>query len=121
MHNPFAKPHTPGQWLLSSVCWTLSCVGGWMAISNMVLEAPYNQKTPSGPLFFISFAIVYATMWWKAVLGLKAVTKGASLFEMFAFVWQMVLCAFQIIWLIGMLLILVSPFFYDPTQELLRQ
>ena len=121
MHSPFAKPHTLGQWLLGSVCWTLSCVGGWIAISAMVLEAPYDQKTPSGPLFSISFAIAYATMWWKAVPGLKAVENGASWFEILAFVWQMVLVAFQFIWLIGTLLAFASPFFYDPTQELLRQ
>jgi hypothetical protein len=121
MHNPFAKPETPGQWLLSSVLWAVGCCGIWLAISAIVLEAPYNQKTPSGPVFFISFAAAYSMIWWKAIPGLKAVETGASLLEMFAFIWQIVLIAFQLIWLIIMLVLLISPWFYDPTQELLRQ
>jgi hypothetical protein len=80
-----------------------------------VLEAPYNQKTPSGSLFFISLAVAHATIWWKAIPGLKAVEKGASWVEMLAFAWLVVLVAFQLIWLAIMLIMLAPVFPCDPT------
>jgi hypothetical protein len=80
-----------------------------------VLEAPYNQKTPSGFMFFIGFAVAYATIWWKAIPGLKAVEKGTSWAEMLAFTWLVVLVVFQLMWLIIMLIMLAPAFPCDPT------
>lgn len=114
MRNPFAKPRTPGQWLLGSVCWTVACVGGWVLISTWVLEVPYDQKTPDEPLVFLSFIVAYGLMWWKALPDLKATEKDASWLEMLAFVWQVGLVAFQMLWLGIILLMLSAPFFYNP-------
>ena len=114
MHNPFAKPHTPGQWLLGSLCWTATCLGNWLAISAAVLEKPYHEKTPDEPLFFLGFAVAHGLLWWRAVPGLKATETGGSSLEMLAFAWLVRLVAFQLMSLIIELLTLTSVIFYEP-------
>lgn len=114
MRNPFAKPYTPGQWLLGSVCWTVVCVGSWVLVSNWTLEVPYNQKTPDEPAIFLSFIVAYSFIWWKALPGLRATETESSELQMLAFLWQVVLIAFQMIWLGLMLLLVAAPLFYNP-------
>jgi hypothetical protein len=121
MRNPFAKLQTPGQWLLGSVCWAVSCVGGWLMLNAVVLQAPYNQRTPGGPLFFLGFAIAHILLWRKALPGLSAVAIGASWLGTIAFLWQVLLLAFQLIWLGVTLILLAANLFHDSSFNLLKQ
>jgi len=114
MNNPFSQPHTPGQWLLSSVCWVAVLVGGWLLVAVWILDVPYNEKTPDEPLFFLSFFVAHGLLWWKALPGLKASEKEGSWLEIIAFSWQVGLVAFQLLWLGLLLLCLSAPFFYNP-------
>lgn len=116
MRNPFAKAHSPGQWLLGSLCWTMVCLISWLAIGAAVLEKPYDQKTPDEPWFFVSFAVMHGLLWWRAVPGLRATETDASSLEMLAFVWLVGLIAFQLISLAVMLLTLASVIFYEPVN-----
>jgi len=96
------------------MCWALVIVGGWLLVSNWILEAPYNQKTPDEPLFFLSFAVAHGLLWWKALPGLHTVRKEGSWVEMLAFVWMVGLVIFQLLWLGLMSVLLAAPFFYNP-------
>lgn len=114
MRSPFSCPHTPGQWLLSSVCWAIVGIGSWLLSTAALIEVPYNQKTPDEPLVFLAFIVAHGLVWWKALPGLHRMEKNSSWLEMLAFVWQVLLAAFQLLWLGVMLLLLAAPFFYNP-------
>jgi hypothetical protein len=72
MHNPFAQPHTPGQWLLGSVCWTPSCVGGWW-LFNYYLPAHWQTLDNLTPLAYCASSGLAAGLLW--LLTIKRATQ----------------------------------------------
>jgi hypothetical protein len=67
-HNPFAKPHTPEEWLLSSVCWTFLCIACWAALTwpFLLTTFPYEYLKYEPTLLFLGFIVPYALAWKKA-------------------------------------------------------
>ena len=114
MRNPFAKPHTPGQWLPGSVCWTVACVGGWLLLGKWALDVPYKQKTPDEPLLFVGFFVAYGLLWWKGVAGLRINPSNSDWSQIAAYCWLCILTLFQLLWLGIVLLMLTAPYFYNP-------
>ena len=110
MTNPFAKPHTTGEWLVSSLCWTAACLLPWW-ITWMVLD----NVLPKGSNKFIfigmplSFCVAHALIWWRAVAGGNALIhhdeqyRPFSLTRLAARLWFMALVAGQAVVLAGLL------------------
>jgi hypothetical protein len=85
MTNPFAKPHTTGGWLVSSLCWTAACLLPWW-ITWMVLDNVLPKG--SNKLIFIgmplSFCVAHALIWWRAVAGGNALIRHDELHRPFS-------------------------------------
>jgi hypothetical protein len=79
MRNPFAKPRTLGQWLLGSVCWTVSCVGAW------ALLCAITKSKWDGPTSIVAGLVVQVLLWWRAI------PKGRALLEPAAYSWLVML------------------------------
>jgi len=94
MRNPFAKPHTPGQWLLGSVCWTVAGAIGWLLICALT-ESPRD-----GLLGIVTGLLVQLLLWWRAV------PRGRTLLEPAAYSWLVMLCWQW--WLLLHVLLIVS-------------
>jgi hypothetical protein len=97
MHNPFAKPHTLGQWLLGSVCWTLSCMGGWLLVLNVLAQ----QRSFALDMLGVSvFWLAHAMIWWRALAGgiafLRSPVTEVSVLELAGRTWRVLLYVFQI-------------------------
>jgi hypothetical protein len=110
MKNPFLKPHTVSEWLLSSVCWTTACLIPWwitwMVLDNVLPKSWSSFVLVSMPL---SFCVVHGLIWWRAVAGGNALIRydeeylAFSLTRLVARLWFMALGAFQVICLVGLL------------------
>ncbi|RZK26421.1 MAG: hypothetical protein EOO63_14710 [Hymenobacter sp.] len=53
MRNPLAKPHTAGQWLLSSMCWIIICMLCWAGVVCCSEALPYGYW-PLRPLLLLA-------------------------------------------------------------------
>ena len=100
MHNPFAKPLAPKYWLLSSACWTVSCVGSWWLIANL-LSANYLHSTAADTALVSTFWLAHILIWRRALAGGDAFlrapeTQGWGLGTMGS-IWVALLFVFQII------------------------
>jgi hypothetical protein len=98
MHNPFAKPHTLGQWLLGSVCWTVSCVGGWILLLNILVLQPRSFAIDM--VGVSAFWLAHALIWWRAIAGgiafLRSPVTEVSGLELAGRTWRVLLYMFQI-------------------------
>lgn len=67
MHNPFLKPYTVPQWLLSSICWVGSCLGGFLACSGGTVALISNEYA----MLFVVFggAIAVCVLMWRQVIS----------------------------------------------------
>jgi hypothetical protein len=100
MRNPFAKPHTPGQWLLSSVCWTASCISLWWIIIERVSSLKTYSPEIIDLLSFVVFWPFCLLIWSKGVMhGNMWVWSMSSKawFRMLSGAWLALLIVFQII------------------------
>jgi hypothetical protein len=112
MKNPFRKPQTVSEWLLSSVCWTAACLIPWwitwMVLDN-VLPKNWNSFVLVGmPL---SFCVAHSLIWWRAVVGGNALIRydeqhlPFTLVRLAARLWFMALGFFQLSCLCGLLVV----------------
>lgn len=93
MQNPFLKPDTVPQWLLSSVCWVGSCLGGFLGCSRGAFALSSNGIFG----FFLVFGSaigVCVLMWrrvistgWQVVGSTSGDTLAVKLIENLAVVW----------------------------------
>jgi len=44
MRNPFSKPHTPEEWLLSSVCWAVLSIGSWVLLVLPLFQCVLTEE-----------------------------------------------------------------------------
>jgi hypothetical protein len=110
MHNPFAKPHTLAQWLLGSVCWTISCVAGWILSLQIILLLPRSFALDL--LGVGAFLLAHALIWGRAIAGgiafLRSPVTEVSGLELAGRTWRVLLYAFQIVTLLpGIILTLL--------------
>jgi len=68
MHNPFVRPHTPWKWLLSSVCWVLACVSGWLPIAFLFSDGHLHSITADG-ITIGGFWLAHSVIWRRALRG----------------------------------------------------
>jgi hypothetical protein len=110
MTNPFSKPHTTSEWLVSSLCWTAACLIPWwltwMVLDN-VLPKSWNRLVLIGmPL---SFCVAHGLIWWRAVVGGNALIRydeqylPFSLTRLAARLWYTALVIGQMLALVGLL------------------
>ncbi len=98
MYNPFTKPHTPEQWLLSSVCWVATCLLSWASVVYCSKDMPYEYR-PLQPLFLlVGFAPTYFLVWKKAVLSPVLTVARFSTINYAVVVWLIMLITMQILW-----------------------
>ena len=116
MHNPFAKPHTSEQWLLSSAVWIVACLTIWVMLTYpLVFEPtlPYEYKKHEGTLLFISFIFPYAFGWKKASPMAEAFESRFALVNALLAMWMLVLYVVLMAWLCIELFLLA---FSGPSQ-----
>ena len=67
MQNPFLKPYTVPQWLLSSMCWVGICLGGFLACSRGTVALISNEYA----MLFVVFggAIAVCVLMWRQVIS----------------------------------------------------
>ncbi|MBD2724246.1 hypothetical protein [Hymenobacter armeniacus] len=101
-HNPFAKPLTPEEWLLSSVCWTFLCIAGWAVLTWPFLLAslPYEYRTYEPTLLFLGFIGPYTLAWIKATPPKLAFESRFVLVEVCVALWTVTLFIVLMGWLL---------------------
>ena len=67
VQNPFQKPQSLPQWLLSSVCWTFACLGGLAFISTVLLKIPGEYTNLRFTICLCGALVAHVLIWWKAV------------------------------------------------------
>lgn len=115
MHNPFLKPHTPGQWMSGSLCWLVICLTLW-AIPNyflIVVGVPYQYKEHEAMLLFVSFIGPYVLIWRKGILAFPSNTAPFGWAHLVASWWEIILVGICLLWLI---LVLFCIAFSGPSQ-----
>jgi hypothetical protein len=99
MHNPFTQPHTLRQWLLGSLCWTLSCVGGWILLLNVLVLQQHSLAI--NMLGVSTFWLAHGLIWWRALAGGKAFLCSPAIevsgLELAGRTWRVVLYVFQVV------------------------
>jgi hypothetical protein len=86
MSSPFARPHTTSEWLRSSICWTVSCLGAWWLFAlliNNVLPAVLGSL--SGIAISVGFCVAHALIWRRGVAGGRAIIRHDE--QHYAFAW----------------------------------
>lgn len=107
MRNPFLRPQTVSQWLLSSICWTGSCLSAWW-LACRLLDNVLPQGLGSGSMP-VSFCVAHGLIWWRGVRGGNAILRydeqylPFSLTRLAARLWFMALGLFQLSCLVGLL------------------
>ena len=101
MHNPFAQPYTPRQWLLSSVCWTVSSLSIWWLSTEWATSAQIDNPEAINFLSIVSYWPICLLIWWKGVkhgnMWVWLVPTNKALFKMIAGIWLAFLIVFQIV------------------------
>jgi hypothetical protein len=105
MHNPFAKPHTLGQWLPGSICWVVACVGGWCAVNAGFQAWTGRHNGDSVALaLFSSFLVSHLLIWKKVIASGKALLDAESLSSIvvviISYLWMLLLLLFQVVCLL---------------------
>ncbi|GAA4495238.1 hypothetical protein GCM10023172_06630 [Hymenobacter ginsengisoli] len=113
MTNPFLKPHSVGEWLRSSLCWTGTCLGslllGWFVLPAVLPVALGNliiSNMPPGVL------VAHVLIWRHAVMGGRAIIRhdeahyDLSLTRVAAHLWLIVLMLFQLACLLTPIILL---------------
>jgi hypothetical protein len=105
MRNPFAKPRTLGQWLASSLCWVIGCVGGWYAFNAWVQAwAGVNYGSTVALAMFSSFLVGHLLIWKKVIASGKALLDAESYSSitvlLISHLWMLLLLLFQIVCLV---------------------
>lgn len=98
MRNPFAKPQTPGQWLLGSVCWVAICALCWAGLSYCIADLSYEYRPLQPVLLLFSFVPAYSLVWKKAVLSPVLSKVSLSGINCFIVLWISALITAQIAW-----------------------
>ncbi|QKG51744.1 hypothetical protein [Hymenobacter sp. BRD67] len=108
MRNPFEKPHSPGQWLLGSICWAVACIGAWVIIGY---TSEIQSVKMTGPILYGCFWPLHFMIWWQAVRGglywLRASQVGGWLLNLTITLWLFIVVVFQVAALIAVTLITV--------------
>ncbi|QKG55652.1 hypothetical protein GKZ68_02770 [Hymenobacter sp. BRD128] len=98
MRNPFSQPHTPAQWLLSSVCWTTVCLLSWASVAYYSEKLSAEHQPLKLLLLAVSFAPAYSVVWKKAVVSPVLAVAGFSPINWVVVAWLIMLITTQIIW-----------------------
>jgi|GEM_PF-2176972 len=108
MHNPFAKPHTSEEWVLSSVCWTLLCLAAWIALTWSIIGADlsYDNKKYELTLLFCCFIVPYVAAWVNAAPPECAFGSRDLFAQTCAILWTIALFIVLMGWLLVALFIL---------------
>ena len=110
MTNPFAKPHTTSEWLVSSLCWTAACLVPWWLtwiVLDNTLPKDDNKLIVNG--MSLSFCVAHVLIWWRAVVGGNALIRydeeylPFSLTRLAARLWYTALVVGQAVVLAGLL------------------
>ena len=96
------KNITAGKWLTQSIGWTMSCLGGWVALSSILLclQGAVNQDSAMVGLLMLSSAIVAHLLIWRhgfAGIWLWPAATTGWLPEVVVRVWVAVLTLFQLL------------------------
>ena len=67
MPNPFSPPHTLPQWLLTSLCWVVSCSVGFKLVSSVLLRFEMSDNITMLPIF--GSAIYICVLMWRRVIS----------------------------------------------------
>lgn len=113
MNNPFHKPHTVSEWLLSSVCWTGACLGTWW-LACLLLDNVLSKILGGVALIGIpvSFCVAHLLIWRHAVAGGRAIIRYDEEHHDFSWprlaanLWLLLLTLFQVTCLLGPLLLI---------------
>jgi hypothetical protein len=121
MSSPFARPHTTGEWLRSSICWTVSCLGALYFYEVLIYELLGNVLGGFATAFLCLFTIAaHILIWKRAVAGGRAIIRHDEQHHAFSWtrlaanLWLVALTLFQLaclLWpliLIGWVLISLS-------------
>jgi hypothetical protein len=105
MHNPLAKPHTLGQWLLGSLSWVIACLAGWHACNAVVQKWTGVNNGPTVALaLFSSFLVGHLLIGKKVIASGKALLDAASISPMvvvlLSHLWMLLLILFQVVCLL---------------------
>ena len=98
MYNPFGKPQTLGQWMISSVCWVACCLGcfrGSIYSSNYFPKYGFAHYYP-----ILGIAILICVTMWKQVIsiGWQVVgEKKASALKLMISMWLLLLTVLLIV------------------------
>jgi hypothetical protein len=117
MNNPFEKPLTLNQWLVSSGCWLISCVSGWLCLLYGLfyqLAAAASSNAFKQAVFFSGSLLIHGLIWKHVVdKGMSLLYAKLTLslgFGLVALLWWIVLFFFQalcsvllVLWLLAML------------------
>jgi hypothetical protein len=100
MYNPFAKPQTPGQWLVSSLCWAVLSVGSWGLLVLLLFQSSLAEEltvTAAMLTFWISYALVLR----RSVVGASSFVYAPevhmSLLGVAGICWIVLLSVYQVI------------------------
>ena len=119
MRNPLAKPETPEQWLLGSVCWTVGLVGGWLIIDYFMNYEVNSGYSTRDTVLCYYFWPAHLLIWWRAVWGglrwLQPRLGNSVVFSLVSDVWLVLLTVFQIFTLL--LGLLMTAFILFPSSH----
>ena len=122
MSNLFARTHTTGEWLRSSLYWTGSCLGTWWLGCVVIFTLfPRPEANVFPCFFFVGFCVAHGLIWWQAVAGGRAVIRHDEQHSTFsctrlaANLWLVTLILFQLACLLGLVLLGVWVLTDTPT------
>jgi len=118
MRNPFAKPRTPWQRVLGSVCWTVGSISLWWFSTDWITVSEAYSHQAINLFSFIAYLPICLLVWWKGVINgvrwIQSIPTNKFWFRIAAGVWLATLIVFQII--TSILAIARTVFAYDAWQ-----
>lgn len=110
VRNPFKKPLTPRQWLVSSICWTITTVLAWLVFNYLQACALQEMGVPTGLDFTLaigSFCLAYIVLWQRVVRGPQLVVHAPITLKVAMWLWRIGVATFQLLCL-GVALLLLD-------------
>lgn len=110
MRNPFKKPLTPRQWLVSSICWTITTVLAWLVFNYLQACALQEMGVPTGLDFTLaisSFCLAHIVLWQRVVRGPQLAVDIPSRLKAAMWLWRIGVATFQLLCL-GVALLLLN-------------
>ncbi|MBF9142022.1 hypothetical protein [Hymenobacter properus] len=107
----------PGQWLAQSIGWAMSCLGGWLLLSSLLLIV--EDGSQHGAVLWMvilgAAVVAHASIWWKAFPGIWSwpANPGAWLQEAAVTAWAAVLTLAQVAMLLLLLAAIGLTFGWD--------